>query len=59
MSLDKAILYRKEKRQVYRGSKRFDCQCRNHGTCSYCLNNRMYKHNKKIAIMNAILKEAV
>jgi hypothetical protein len=46
MSLDKAIFYGKEKRKPYRGSKRFDRSCRNHGGCGYCLNNRMYQKNK-------------
>jgi len=40
MSLEKAIAHGKEKRKPYRGSKRFDCSCRNHGSCGYCLGNR-------------------
>lgn len=40
MPLDKAIKYGKEKRKEYRGSARWDCTCRNHGSCSYCLSNR-------------------
>ena len=40
MSLDKAISNKKEKRKPYRGSKAFDCTCRNHGSCSYCESNR-------------------
>jgi len=40
MSLEKAIAHGKEKRKPYRGSKRFDCSCRNHGSCGYCLSNR-------------------
>jgi hypothetical protein len=35
-------------KQKYRGSKAFDRSCRNHGSCSYCENNRLHKHNKKI-----------
>ena len=44
MSLDKAILHGKEKRQEYQGrtSKRFDRSCRNHGNCRYCENNRLF-----------------
>ena len=38
--LDKAIQHNKEKRKPYRGSKRFDHTCRNHGSCSYCEGNR-------------------
>lgn len=46
MSLDKAIKYGKEHRKEYRGSKRFDCQCRNHGSCNYCVNNRVFDRLK-------------
>jgi hypothetical protein len=44
MSLDKAILHGKEKRREYQGrtSKRFDRSCRNHGSCGYCENNRLF-----------------
>lgn len=40
MSLHKAIYHGKEKRKAFRGSKRFDHSCRNHGSCSYCADNR-------------------
>lgn len=40
MSLEKAIAHGKEHRKPYRGSKAFDCSCRNHGSCSYCESNR-------------------
>ena len=40
MSLEKAVEHKKEKRKPYRGSKAFDCACRNHGSCSYCESNR-------------------
>ena len=40
MSLDKAIRFGKERRKEYRDSRRFDCSCRNHGSCSYCRSNR-------------------
>lgn len=46
MGLDKAILYGKEKRKPYYGPKAFDCTCRNHGSCEYCLSNRLYRFNK-------------
>ena len=46
MSLDKAIKHGKEKRKEYRGSKRFDRTCRNHGRCSYCENNRRHSDIK-------------
>lgn len=31
---------RKDHRRPYRGSKRFDNTCRNHGSCGYCQGNR-------------------
>jgi hypothetical protein len=48
MSLDKAILHGKEKREEYKGktSKRFDRTCRNHGKCGYCENNRLFSLRK-------------
>lgn len=39
----KAIFYKKEKRREYRGSKAFDCSCRNHGSCPWCQANRLHK----------------
>lgn len=47
MSLDKAIKYGKEKRKPYTKAQAVDQQCRNHGGCSYCLNNRMHKNKKR------------
>ena len=38
--LDKAIEHKKEHRKPYHGSKAFDCSCRNHGSCSWCVENR-------------------
>jgi len=46
MSLDKAIKHGKEKRKPYRKSKAFDHTCRNHGSCSYCRDNRLFSTNK-------------
>lgn len=43
MSLDKAILHKKEHRKPYRGSKEFDSSCRNHGSCPWCRENRLHK----------------
>lgn len=48
MSLNKAIMYGKEKRKPYRGSKAIDPTCRNHGTCSWCRENRLHKFKKGI-----------
>jgi hypothetical protein len=41
MSINKAIASGKEKRRPYRGSKTIDVNCRNHGKCSYCHENRL------------------
>lgn len=46
MSLDKAIEHGKEKRKQYFGSKAIDHTCRNHGTCGWCEDDRLY-HVKK------------
>lgn len=46
MSLDKAITHGKEHRAEYHGSKRFDRQCRNHGGCGWCEDNRTYQDRK-------------
>ena len=43
MSLDKAIEHGKEKRKPYRGAKAIDCTCRNHGSCTWCRDNRLHK----------------
>lgn len=43
MSLDKAIKHGKEKRKPYIGAKAIDCTCRNHGSCSWCMTNRLYQ----------------
>lgn len=41
MSFDKAIRYRKERRQYY-DSRKYDPWCRNHGKCHYCRGNRVH-----------------
>ena len=46
LSLDKAIKYGKEKRKPYSGAKAVSCSCRNHGSCSWCRNNRLYQQLK-------------
>lgn len=43
MALDKAICSGKEHRKPYRGSKRIDRTCRNHGSCDFCKSNRLYQ----------------
>ena len=51
MALDKAIRSGKEYRKQYRGSKAFDCTCRNHGSCEWCMENRTYKNIKRLNSM--------
>lgn len=46
MSLNKAIIYGKEKRKPYTGAKAVDCSCRNHGSCDWCKENRLYQRLK-------------
>ena len=48
MSLDKAIKHGKEHRKPYHRAKAWSMSCRNHGSCGYCLGNKMHKHNKKL-----------
>ena len=57
MSLEKAIAHGKEKRKPYRGSKRFDCSCRNHGSCGYCLSNRTLFDKKARAALEGQVDE--
>lgn len=47
MSLDKAILYKKEYRKPYRKAKAFVKSCRNNNSCSYCKSNRIFFDYKK------------
>lgn len=44
--LDKAIEHGKEHREPYRGAKACDRSCRNHGSCTWCRNNRNYQNIK-------------
>ena len=46
MSLDKAIEHGKEHRKPYTGAKAVDCTCRNHGSCDWCKENRLYQRLK-------------
>ena len=56
MSLNKAIEHGKEHRKPYRGSKAFDCTCRNNGTCEWCKDNRLIHDNRdRERCKNAIL----
>lgn len=59
MSLDKAILYKKEKRTPYRKAKAKDPTCRNHGSCIFCQGNRVYKTKKRELSIKQKLSEFV
>lgn len=50
--LDKSIEYGKEKRKVYRGAKAVDKCCRNHGSCKWCLENRLHSSRKRKMMYN-------
>lgn len=56
MGFEKAIEHGKTKRKAYKGSKAFDCSCRNHGTCEWCRENRMYKTIRDLAKTDVELK---
>jgi hypothetical protein len=47
MSFDKEYPNRKDHRKPYKGSKRFDTGCRNHGSCGPCKGNRLYQDTKE------------
>ena len=57
MSLNKAILHRKEHRKEYYGSKAIDPSCRNGGTCLWCQMNRQYKNKKRQESLNEKIRE--
>lgn len=59
MSLDKAIEHGKEKRKPYRGSKAWDYSCRNHGSCSYCVEQRTHNRNALVEITKLEIKEYI
>ena len=48
MSFDKEYPNRKDWRKPYKGSKRFDVSCRNHGGCGWCEGNRRYQYIKEL-----------
>ena len=56
MGLEKAIKYGKEHRKPFSKetgtyAKSVDSTCHNHGSCSYCLSNRM--HSNRIRELNS------
>lgn len=57
MSLDKAIEHRKEHRRPYKGAKAVDRTCRNHGSCDWCMSNRLHSSKKKIVSADSQIEE--
>ena len=57
MSLNKAIEYGKEHRKQYTGAKAVDCSCRNHGSCDWCKENRLYQQLKAEEASRQALEE--
>ena len=58
MALDKAIAHGREHRKLYRGSKRVDRTCRNHGSCVWCRNGRMYAERRELEKIRYKLHES-
>lgn len=57
MSFDKAIESGKEHRKPYKGAKRVSYRCRNHGDCSWCKENRLYKNIKRLIAVKQRMEE--
>ena len=47
MSIEKAIRYGKDHRKPYYDSRNFDWSCRNHHSCPFCENTRLFDQRKK------------
>lgn len=57
MTLDKEIEHGKEKKRPYRGSKAIDPSCRNHGSCEWCKEGRLYKRRRQDVATKQALEE--
>lgn len=57
MSLNKGIEHKKEHREEYYGSKAIDPTCRNHGSCTWCFEDRIAKHKRREKGMDDRYKE--
>lgn len=44
-------------RQPYRGSRRFDATCRNHGSCGWCRGNRTAQAKREHERLDMLFKE--
>jgi hypothetical protein len=47
MPFDNRYPNRKDHREPYRGAKRLDHTCRNHGSCPKCANDRAYNAKRR------------
>ena len=59
MPLDKAIEHGKERRKPYRGAKRFDRTCRNHGSCPWCERNRLANFRRRLEAAQRDMRDAL
>jgi len=57
MSFYKEYPNRKDWRKPYRDSRGIDSQCKNHGRCSWCHQNRTYADRRFRLIADEKLKE--
>lgn len=57
MSLNKAIQHRKEHRRPYRGAKAVDATCRNHGSDSWAVSNRLYAVRRREAAAESAIQD--
>jgi hypothetical protein len=58
MSFDNTYSKRKDWRNSYLHSQRFDRSCRPHGGCGYCRDNRLYSYKKRKLKAQTSLEEA-
>ena len=47
--MSKDYRHGKHSKREYYGSKNFDKQCRCHGSCSWCRDNRLHKDKRQLA----------
>lgn len=57
MAFDNLYPNRKDWRKRFYKSNAIDRSCRCHGTCAYCISNRMYRSNKNDIAIKEQLKE--
>lgn len=57
MSLNKAIQHHKEYRRPYHGAKAVDATCRNHGSDSWAVSNRLYAVRRREAATESAIRD--